>query len=78
MKSNTNKLRSLTDNTNVTNKIYNMNREFFHTTLIKVTNLTIKAVMVSLTLLAVSGIGLVITKLLQNPESFSTVGGLIK
>jgi hypothetical protein len=55
-----------------------MNREFFHTTLIKVTNLTIKAVMVSLTLLAVSGIGLVITKLLQNPESFSTVGGLIK
>ena len=78
MKSNTNKLRPLTDNINVTNKIYNMNREFFHTTLIKVTNLTIKAVMVSLTLLAVSGIGLIVTKLLQSPESFSTVGGLIK
>jgi hypothetical protein len=74
----TNKLRPLTDNINVTNKIYNMNREFFHTTLITVTNLTIKAVMVSLTLLAVSGIGLIVTKLLQSPESFSTVGGLIK
>lgn len=55
-----------------------MNREFFHTTLIKVTNLTIKTVMVSLTVLTVSGVGLIVTKLLQNPESFSTVGGLIK
>ena len=55
-----------------------MNREFFHTTLINVTHLKLKAVMVSLTVLTVSGIGLIVTKLLQNPESFSTVGGLIK
>jgi hypothetical protein len=74
----TNKLRPLTDNINVTNKIYNMNREFFHTTLIKVTNLTVKAVMVALTGLAATGITVLIFKLVTNPNSFSSVGGFIK
>jgi hypothetical protein len=73
----TNKLRPLTDNINVTNKIYNMNREFFHITLIKVTNLTIKAVMVSLTSLAATGIAVLIFKLVTNPNSFNGVGGII-
>jgi hypothetical protein len=73
----TNKLRPLTDNINVTNNNYNMNREFFHTTLIKVTNLTIKAVMVSLTSLAATGITVLIFKLVTNPNSFSGVGGII-
>lgn len=54
-----------------------MNREFFHTTLIKVTNLTIKAVMVSLTGLAATGITVLIFKLVTNPNSFSGVGGII-
>jgi len=74
----TNKLRPLTDNINVTNKIYNMNREFFHTVLITVTNLTIKAVMVSLTSLAATGIAVLIFKLVTNPNSFNSVGGFIK
>ena len=74
----TNKLRPLTDNINVTNKIYNMNREFFHTTLITITNLTIKAVMVALTGLAATGITVLIFKLVTNPNSFSSVGGFIK
>jgi len=55
-----------------------MNREFFHTTLIKVTNLTIKAVMVSLTSLVATGIAVLIFKLVTNPSAFSSVGGLIK
>ena len=54
-----------------------MNREFFHTTLIKVTNLTIKAVMVSLTSLAATGIAVLIFKLVTNPNSFNGVGGVI-
>ena len=55
-----------------------MNREFFHTALIKVTNLTIKAVMVSLTSLAATGIAVLIFKLVTNPNSFNGVGGFIK
>tara|TARA_B110000908_G_scaffold157455_1_gene197598 strand:- start:1146 stop:1313 length:168 start_codon:yes stop_codon:yes gene_type:complete len=55
-----------------------MNREFFHTTLIKVTNLTVKAVMVALTGLAATGITVLIFKLVTNPNSFSSVGGFIK
>ena len=60
-----------------TNKIYNMNREFFHTTLIKITNVTIKAIMVSLTGLAAIGITVLIFKLVTNPTSFNSVGGII-
>lgn len=55
-----------------------MKKEFFHTALIKVTNLTIKAVMVSLTSLAATGITVLIFKLVTNPNSFSSVGGFIK
>jgi len=52
-----------------------MNIKFVHTVLIQVTNLTIKAIMVSLTVLAASGIGYLITELLSNPSSFDNVGG---
>jgi len=52
-----------------------MNIKFVHKVLIQVTNLTIKAVMVSLTVLAASGIGYLITELLSNPNSFDNVGG---
>ncbi len=54
-----------------------MNREFFHTTLIKITNVTIKAIMVSLTGLAAIGITVLIFKLVTNPTSFNSVGGII-
>jgi len=52
-----------------------MNRQFLHSVLIQVTDLTIKAVMISLTVLAVSGIGFLITEIIRNPNSFDNVGG---
>ena len=55
-----------------------MNIKFVHKVLIQVTNLTIKAVMVSLTVLAASGIGYLITELLSNPSSFDNVGSFQK
>ena len=44
----------------------------------QITNVVIKSVMVGLTTLAVSGLGLLIFKLVTNPTAFDSVGGMIK
>jgi len=54
-----------------------MRKQFTHKLLVKVTNVTIKAIMVSLTNLAATGITVLIFKLVTNPNSFSGVGGII-
>ena len=54
-----------------------MRKQFTHKLLVKVADVTIKAIIVSLTSLAATGITVLIFKLVTNPTSFNSVGGII-